>query len=660
MTIVFSWWMLDDGGYFPASWLPGTALALCLVAVAVFAGAARRPRRAAVLALAAMALYTAWSFASTSWADAPGPAMEGSQRTLLYLACFGLFALLRWTPRAAMWMLGAFVAIATAAGLLTLLRAAGAEDPAQLFVEHRLAAPLGYQNASAALWTMAAMPAMVLAASRHVGMFLRPLLLGSAPLLLGLAVLAQSRGWLFTLPLVLLLTLAVSPARARLVVLALLPVAGALAVAGGDLLEPYRVGGQLPPAETAHLVRPAIDAAVRSLLLVSGVLVLAGAAFVWVERFVTARREPSTRPRRVSPRLAVAAAAALLASGTILGVALTDGHPVERVEGAWTEFKEVDLSSDDGSRFTSVGGQRYDFWRVAIDQWADHPLGGLGQDNYALAYVRERGTAAEPRWVHSLPLRLLAHTGLVGALLFLTFVIATLVAATRPWLRERTSGAARLAGAVALLPATVWLVHGSVDWLWEYPALTGPALAFAGIAVALGDRARAEADPPLAFAVSRRAAVAAAGFALVGLAIVVPTYIAARDVREASRRWPEDPAIALARLDRAATLNPLDVQAPLVEASIAVSTGDLGRAQRALADAAEREPGNWFVRFAQGLVASARDTPRAAAQHLRAAQGLNPREGLIDEALRRAGRARPMRLDEALARLARRVERLRA
>ena len=33
-----------------------------------------------------------------------------------------------------------------------------------------------------------------------------------------------------------------------------------------------------------------------------------------------------------------------------------------------------------------------------------------------------------------------------------------------------------------------WVVHGSVDWLWEYPGLGGPAFALLGVAVALAGR----------------------------------------------------------------------------------------------------------------------------------------------------------------------------
>jgi len=660
LLALFAWWALDKGGYFPYQWLPAVVLGLCLVALAVFGDAVRRPGRAATVALAALAGYTAWSFLSMLWADAPAIALQGSQRTLLYLACFALFALLRWTPRAALWTLAGFVGVVTLAGIVTLLRAAGAEQPGELFIEHRLAAPLGYQNASAALWTMAALPALVLASSREVSAALRPILLASSVLLLGLAVLAQSRGWLFTLPLVVLATLAIVPARARLVVFCL-PVAGALAVVAGDLLEPYRVGGQRPPAEVAALVAPAIDVAVRSLLGAAGAVALLGAALVFVERRVPVRRRGPARGRslRLGRLPAIGLATAVVACATVVAFVATSGEPLDRLDRALTEFKEVDVDMVDGTRFGSLGGERYDFWRVAVNEWSHHPIGGLGQDNYAHAYVRDRSTTAEPRWVHSLPLRLLAHTGLVGAVLYLAFAVAAFVGGARPWLSRQATGTARLAGAVAMLPAGVWLVHGSVDWLWEYPALTGPAMAFAGISVALGAHAELE-ERALVRSATRGPMLAAATLVVVGVAVVTPAYIAERDIRQASEHWAADPAAAFDQLDQAAALNPLDPRALVTEGLIAARIGDLGRSQRALAEAGRRDAGDWYIRFARGLVDSALGDARAAAGQLRAARTLNPREGLIGEALRRVNRRRPMGLGEAQARLARRFERLRA
>ncbi len=64
--------------------------------------------------------------------------------------------------------------------------------------------------------------------------------------------------------------------------------------------------------------------------------------------------------------------------------------------------------------FADVGSGRYDFWRVALDAFTAHPIGGLGQDNFADYYVVRGHSGEEPSWTHSLEMRLLAHTGVVG------------------------------------------------------------------------------------------------------------------------------------------------------------------------------------------------------------------------------------------------------
>ena len=66
-----------------------------------------------MLALAALAAFTVWSFLSITWADARGDAWDGANRTLLYLLVFALFAALPWTAAEASILLGAF-ALATA------------------------------------------------------------------------------------------------------------------------------------------------------------------------------------------------------------------------------------------------------------------------------------------------------------------------------------------------------------------------------------------------------------------------------------------------------------------------------------------------------------------------------------------------------------------
>ncbi len=117
-----------------------------------------------------------------------------------------------------------------------------------------------------------------------------------------------------------------------------------------------------------------------------------------------------------------------------------------------------------------MGTVRYDFWRVALDAFAAHPITGLGQDNFLDYYIPRRRSDQEPSYVHSLELRLLTHTGVVGFVLFAVFLVAALAAALPG--RRRAGLEAAVAGA-ALLPLVVWVVHGSLDWFWELPALSG-------------------------------------------------------------------------------------------------------------------------------------------------------------------------------------------
>jgi hypothetical protein len=261
--------------------------------------------------------------------------------------------------------------------------------------------------------------------------------------------------------------------------------------------------------------------------------------------------------------------------------------------------------------------------------------------------VQRANAIEEPRWTHSLQLRLLAHTGIVGALLFL----AALAAAGWSVVRRRASRAESGARAAAVAPLLVWLVHGSVDWLWEFPGLSIPALAFAGAATAVGaPRASARAFPR----VVRPAAVV---LAVLTAAAIVPAYLAEREVSTAAQTWPTEPGTARARLDRAERLAPLDARPLLVGAIIAQRSADLPAARRLFRKAADREPLDWFSRFELGLVAGVQGDRRYAARALRESRRLNPRDPVVRTALDRLRRGRPMSFAEAERAFTTRVQR---
>ena len=101
----------------------------------------------------------------------------------------------------------------------------------------------------------------------------------------------------------------------------------------------------------------------------------------------------------------------------------------------------------------------------------------------------------------------------------------------------------------ALLPLTVWLFHGSVDWFWEMPALSGPALGFMGWrwALAAGSFRRGThrlPGPGAGHAAGVGAWVAAGVIALVSRAVVLGfPYLSVREQASAAAvRRPQSSA----------------------------------------------------------------------------------------------------------------------
>src|SRR5690606_14672831 len=124
------------GGQPLTTWVPGALLLAGLLAVALLAlpgrwSAAPRPVRAAVVLLGA---FTAWSALSILWADDQGSAWQGTNRTLLYLIVFALFALWPQRSTTASWVLGAWTLAMGVLAVATLLKVAG-DDPLRMFVD---------------------------------------------------------------------------------------------------------------------------------------------------------------------------------------------------------------------------------------------------------------------------------------------------------------------------------------------------------------------------------------------------------------------------------------------------------------------------------------------------------------------------------------------
>ena len=660
-------WAVHDSGYDSDTWYWGALVALGLLAAVVIGRGWRSIRlsRPARVALAAFALYVAWSYLSISWAQSPGLALNGSNRALLYLLVFATMLVLPWTARGALIALVTFALGIGVVAIVLLVRLASDDHVAALFIDGRLSAPTGYFNSTAALFTVEALTAVALAARRELPGLLRGALIGFACAGLQLAVIVQSRGWLFTLPLVLVAAIVLQPDRLRVAVAAVLPAAATL-VPVHRLLHVYQADSGTP-------LNHAATQAAHSALLLCFVAFLIATLVAWIEPLIPAPR-PSALRRRLIGSIAV-----LLAVGAAVvgGLAVSHGHPVSFISRQWHGFSHQGSTVRSGSHFTDVGSGRYDFWRVALDEFVAHPVGGLGQDNFDNYYVPRRRTGEEPAWTHSLEIRLLAHTGLVGTVLFAVFLVAGIAAAVLARRRGRLEAA--VVGA-ALLPFVVWLIHGSVDWFWEVPALSGPALGFLGMAAALGARspaaeavpeadagpetdalvrpntAPAGPDAPAPGRPARGLGVAAGAFGVLALlaAVIVLgfSYLSVRETSIGSDLSQSDPTQALHALNIAADLNPLSADPGRLAGSIALANQRYETARQRFGQATSRDPGGWYGWLGAGLAASALGDRAQARRDFQTAHSINPRQAVIARALEEVDTKDPLAPATALQLLA--------
>jgi O-antigen ligase len=615
---------------------------------------------------------------------------------------------LPWTVRAALIALLTFALGVGVVAIVLLFRLAGADHVDALLISGRLAAPTGYFNSTAALFTIEALTAIALAARRELPGLLRGALIGFACAGLQLAVVVQSRGWLFTLPLIAIVAIVVVRDRLRFAAAAVIPALAALAPLR-RLLHVYQAA---PGAALDH----AASRAGHSALLVCGLAFVAATLIFWGESLMPAR-QPSALRRRVLGTIAV-----FLAIGAALvgGLAATHGDPLGFISRQWNGFSHQEVTSAHaGSHFNDVGSGRYDFWRVGLDAFLAHPVGGLGQDNFVEYYVAHGRTSEQPAWTHSLEIRLLTHTGLVGFALFATFLAAAVAAAIRARRRPGLPGA--LAG-MALLPLVVWLIHGSLDWFWEIPALTAPALGFLAMAAALGaaepptsarthtaespgaripagassptgepeiatgptgepeippgatdtasglrapagvnDGSSEPMTPAGAIPAAARpthhglwvAAGVAGGLALVAAVIALGfSYLSVREVSIATDARQTDPAGALRDLSTAADLNPLSAEPGAVAGTIALQTGRFAVATERFQQAIARDPGGWFQWLGAGLAASAQGEKTVARRDYEAAAALNSKVPVIQQALAGIDSRSPLSPAAALQELA--------
>ncbi|MDX6656054.1 MAG: hypothetical protein QOH62_847 [Solirubrobacteraceae bacterium] len=450
-----------SGGYFDEARLVALVGAWALAAGVVALSDAPLPRsRAGLAAVAALTGYAAWIALSTSWAPLQGPAGDDLERALLYVGAFVAIVAAfrpRSAARAVEPALAAGIVVATGYGLLGRLLPGVLHLHATASSAGRLDQPLTYWNATGALAALGVVLCARIAGDNDRREWMRrAAAAGAVPLTAGVY-LSFSRGALAALAAGIIVLLVLAPSWIQLRAAVICLEAGALGAIACAL-----PGGVRDLAGSTH-TREVEGAAVLVALLV---LMGAAAAFAaWSQR---AERAGTTRLGRLPlPHWAPAAAAVMVVAIVVVPVLVAKGTST-----ATPSFGET------SARFSSVGSNRYEYWKVALKVAADHPLAGVGASGFAVEWLARRNIDDSARDAHSLELETLAELGLMGFALLAALLISVALAARRAHALDPGLAAGPIAG------LTLWTLHAAIDWDWEMPALTLVALVLAGTLVA--------------------------------------------------------------------------------------------------------------------------------------------------------------------------------
>lgn len=595
------------GYYAEGIWAP---LALGAVVLLMVVALAAQPAftRLGLTAGGALLLLLLLSAISMLWAESRDSAWTASNQLALYVVVFaiGLLAVRERAPARAIMLILGTPALLTSVILAVALIAGGGHGA---FLTGRLNSPMGYINGAAGLLVMGIWPWVALAetATRRS---VRVAALAAAASIASTAVLTQSRAIVPATLLATILVLVAAPQRTRRAANLLL-IAAAVALSAHWTLAVYSSTGptQSVPAPD-HVLRGA-GLAILAASVVAGLLklALASAAGSWGEE----------RRRRVT----LLAGRALLAV-TVAALALVAALGHSTISRQYDAFTHMQLEQSAQNRFLSGGGFRYDLWRVALDEFKDHPLGGLGAGNYDVEYYRLRRNSSQFVVVpHSIELQMAAELGIGGLVALLAFGGAILWAGVAP--RGRTLAAQDPMIRIAALGLfTAFLAGTSVDWLYNFPGLAGAAfLAAALLVVPARSDGRRDAPPR-----RRRQAALVLGMAVLALiaAGVGRQFAATRYAAGGAAKAQTAPRQALGTLRTAEQLDPYSLSTYYSIATAYASLGNYAGARDALLEAERREPHNYVPPALLGDLAMRAGYYRAAAAEYARARALDPQD----------------------------------
>jgi O-antigen ligase len=435
-----------------------TALAWVLAAaVLVLEPRPLPPSRAGRVALAGLTAFVAWSALSLLWSPLLDPGLADVERSALYLAAFILgCAALRGaaTLRAVEPSLLAGVAIVCVYALATRLLPGIVDAASGSRAGSRLDQPLTYWNAVGALASIGLMLAIHTTSDARRGARLRIAAMALVPALGLMLFLTVSRGaHIAAVAGAGLLLLAARNRRAldaTVLGFALVTLMAGLAARFSGVVE---LDGSSGTRERQGLI-------VLALLLIVCALAALGRALLLRLDARGLTWTGALRRRRALAGVAAVGAVAIVALGVVA------------FAGGQAKPSPRDQLAQGPERFRTLETNRWRYWRVALDTFAEEPLKGSGIHGFAADWLERRDIDEGVQDAHSLYIETLTELGLPGLLFLGLFLGGAGVALWR-------------AGEPGWLAASaVWAIHAGVDWDWEMPSLTLIFIALAAAATA--------------------------------------------------------------------------------------------------------------------------------------------------------------------------------
>ncbi len=420
------------------------------------------PARSTWLLLALLAAYAGWTALSLTWTESSERTLAEVTRALGYLGVMALasFTVDRRTWRAAAAGLGCgAAAICLLALAERLAPAAFPLDQVDLvFHGNRLSFPFGYWNALGAWGTMSS--TILLAWSIHDPSRLRrALALALVPACAVTVYLTYSRAGIGGAAVGVAAVLALSRNRLTATVHTVVAVLG-----GGLAVLAVRSAPEIAQAKGS-----------QGAWAVLGAVLFAGALGGLTAALTASWNLDRLRlPRRVfRPAAAVCALVLVLAAA---------GFGPRVASHAWHAFRtqNATVGTDPAARLGTLSGTRYNLWKEALQEFRGHPVGGTGAGTFEFWSNRHALDVEFVKDSHSIWFENLGELGAAGLLLTIAVVLSAVWVAVEA--RRKRGRRASVGASTAFLAAfIVYLVHASVDWMWESTAIT--VLPFAGIAV---------------------------------------------------------------------------------------------------------------------------------------------------------------------------------